>query len=86
MERRAWEAPESLKTYRFLYIFIISWVERRAWDAPESLKTYGFLHFHYFFGGTESVGRPGIIENIWISMHFLYFFYGAEIVESSRII
>ena len=27
-------SPESLKTYRFLYIFIISLVERRAWEAP----------------------------------------------------
>ena len=42
VERRAWEAPETLKRHRFHYIFIISLVERRAWEAPESLKTRGF--------------------------------------------
>ena len=29
-----WEAPESLGTQIFLYIFITSLVERRAWETP----------------------------------------------------
>ena len=44
------------------------------------------IHFHYFFGGAESMGSARIIGNTWISIHFHYFFDGAESVGSSRII
>ena len=44
------------------------------------------IHFHYFFGGAESVGSSRILENIWISIHFHYFFGGAESVGSPRMI
>jgi hypothetical protein len=79
VERRAWEALESLKTFGFLYIFIIYLVERRAWEAPESLKTYGFLY-------TGERGKLQNHENIKISIHLHYFFGGTEGVGSSGII
>ena len=66
VERRAREAPESLKTFGFLYIFIIPLVEQGAWEAPESLKTYGFLY-------TGERGKLQNHENSKISIHFHYF-------------
>ena len=53
VEWRAREAPESLKTHTFLYIFIIPLVERRAREAPESLQTYTFLY----------TGKRGKLQN-----------------------
>ena len=71
VERRAREAPESLKTYGFLYTG-----ERGKLQNHENTKNS--IHFHYFFGGAESVGSSRMIENQWISIHFHNFFGGVE--------
>ena len=73
-----WEAPESLGTQTFLYIFITSLVERRTWEAPESMRKHRFVHIF--------ITSSRIMENIWIYINFHYFFGGAESVGRSRII
>ena len=59
-------APESLKAYRFLYIFIISFVERRAWETPSvgSSRIFENTHrFPYIFYIFSHHGERGKLQN-----------------------